>query len=369
MIFFSNFPPFAFQTQRLIAEIPGGGGEVTEVSRAVARMNDADFDSWRNGWRWLADHVSDIATRQRDAGHRVSASQGFFRAANYYRSAEFFLPSDDPHKREIWQRMVDCFGSAAALADPPFDWFRSPYEGSDGLPGYIARPAGAAGALPAVVYLNGADGTKEESWYLAGQAFVERGMNFVAIDGPGQGETLRIQQIYSRFDYENAITPLVDLLRARDDVDRDRIALVGISMGGYYAGRIACYEHRFRCFALHGACHNVLNDLYEPYAPIHPQVQWFTGTFDDARCRKVLTDFDLAPHLHLVQNPVYICHGTEDTLVRPAAAQRTYDGITNAEKLLRWWAPEETGSSHANVDNPTEAYPELADWVVDRLLT
>lgn len=366
-IFFPNFHAFAFQTQRLLAECPAGGGEVTEVSRAVARITDGDFESWREGWQWLADHVSEVAERGREAGHLLSARDGLFRAANYYRSSEFFLPHDDPRKLETWKRMVACFQEAGDMFDPPFEWIRFPYQGGATLPGYLARPGEAEGRLPTVVYLNGADGTKEESWYLSGRGFVDRGVNFVALDGPGQGEPLRIQEVYSRPDYEAAISPVLDQLIGRDDVDPERVALVGISMGGYYAGRIACFEHRFRCFALHGACHSVLEDLYEPYPPIRRQVQWFTGTFDDEKAREVLVGFDLGPHLERVRQPVYICHGTQDELVQPAAAQKTHDGITGAPRVLRWWGPEETGSSHANVDNPTEAYPELMDWVVDRL--
>lgn len=367
MIFFPDFHAFAFQTQRLIAEIPGGGADVMEIARAAERIEDGDFESWRSGWGWIADHVRGIAERNAAEGHRTSAREGYFRAANYYRSSEFFLPRDDPRKIETWRSMVDCFERAAELSEPPFEWFRSPYEQGEGLPGYLARPLGAEGPLPTVVYLNGADGTKEESWYLAGRAFVDRGVNFVAIDGPGQGEVLRLQEIYSRPDYEAAISPLYDSLAPRDDVDPDRMALVGISMGGYYAGRIACYEHRFRAFALHGACHSVLEDLYEPYEPIRRQVQWFTGTFDDAKAREALKAFDLGPHLDKVTRPTYICHGTEDVLVQPRAAEKTFAGITGAEKKLQWWGPEETGSLHANVDNPSEAYPALADWVVDHL--
>jgi dipeptidyl aminopeptidase/acylaminoacyl peptidase len=367
MIFFPDFHAFAFQTQRLIAEIPGGGAETMEIVRAAERIEDGDFESWREGWEWLGNHTRALAEEAESSGNRVTARESYFRSANYYRSSEFFLPHDDPRRLAIWKKMVACFERAAVLSAPSFQWFRSPYEEGDGLPGYLACPPGAEGPLPTVVYLNGADGTKEESWYLAGKAFVDRGVNFVAIDGPGQGEVLRIQEVYSRPDYEAAISPLYDFLAARADVDADRMALVGISMGGYYAGRVACYEHRFRAFALHGACHSVLEDLYEPYEPIRPQVQWFTGAFEDGRARELLREFDLGPHLDKVTRPTYICHGTEDVLVQPRAAEKTYQGITGAEKELRWWGPEETGSLHANVDNPSEAYPALADWVVDHL--
>ena len=47
-----------------------------------------------------------------------------------------------------------------------------------------------------------------------------------------------------RPDWENVITPAVDFLRARPDVDAERIALIGLSFGGYLAPRAATAEQR-----------------------------------------------------------------------------------------------------------------------------
>jgi hypothetical protein len=40
------------------------------------------------------------------------------------------------------------------------------------------------------------------------------------------------------------VTPVVDYLHTRPDVDRDKIVLQGISQGGYWAPRAAAFEHR-----------------------------------------------------------------------------------------------------------------------------
>ena len=68
LIFFDDFPPFAFQIQRLIAECPAGGGEVTEVSRAVGRMRAGDFDE-------LAGRM-DVARRPRPRAGRLGGHRG-----------------------------------------------------------------------------------------------------------------------------------------------------------------------------------------------------------------------------------------------------------------------------------------------------
>lgn len=366
---FPNDHAFAFQTQRLLAECPAGGGEATEIGWAAARIVEGDFQSWHNGWMWLGDRARTNGEQALAGGHRVSAREHFFRSANYYRQAEFFITPDDPRKIPTWQKMVATFKQAGDLLDPPLEWIASPYEKGHKLPGFLARPKGAKGRFPTVVYLNGADGTKEESWYL-GKGFFDRGVNFVTIDGPGQGEPLRLHKLYSRPDYEAAVSPLLDLLLKRKDIDPDRVALVGVSMGGYYAARVACYEPRFRCLLLQGACHNIHDDLYENFPPIQPQLQWVTGTFDDAKARTCLKEFDLGPHLHRIKCPAFICHGTEDFLVNPKAAEKTFNGLVNVNKRskkLRYFTAEENAGWHVQVNNPTESYPVMFDWVIDQL--
>ncbi|MGI9557206.1 MAG: alpha/beta hydrolase family protein [Solirubrobacterales bacterium] len=367
--FFPNSIPFAYQTQRLVCEAPFGGGEMTEVTYALDRMTEDDFESWYEGWNWLGDIANRDGEAAIAAGNAVTARERLFAAANYYRSAEFFLPPDDA-KMATWRNMTSAFKKAGELMDPPFEWIDWTDDQGNEMVGYLAKPPNASGPLPTVVYLNGADGTKEESWYLGGRPLVDRGVAVLCIEGPGQGEPLRVHETYTRPDYEAAVTPLVDLLVERDDVDSDRIGLVGISMGGYYAGRVASYEHRFRCVVLHGACFNIHDDLYENFPPIQPQLQWITGTFEDEPAREALKEFDLGDHLGNVQSPIYVTHGADDVLVAPAAAQKTWDALTVEDKTLKIWDEAENeigGSIHCSLDNPTQAYTEIADWLRSRL--
>ncbi|HET9292360.1 MAG TPA: prolyl oligopeptidase family serine peptidase, partial [Actinomycetes bacterium] len=44
---------------------------------------------------------------------------------------------------------------------------------------------------------------------------------------------------------DTVLTPVVDAMAARPDVDPDRIALIGISQGGFWVPRALAFEHRF----------------------------------------------------------------------------------------------------------------------------
>ena len=51
-------------------------------------------------------------------------------------------------------------------------------------------------------------------------------------------------------DWWNVVTPLVDYLESREDVDMSKLALAGISFGGQLAPLAASQEHRFSALIL-----------------------------------------------------------------------------------------------------------------------
>src|SRR5262249_24609601 len=70
------------------------------------------------------------------------------------------------------------------------------------------------------------------------------GYNALIFEGPGQGEMLFLRKIPFRPGWEKVISPIVSWLRKRSDVDEDRIALTGWSLGGGLVIRAAAFEHR-----------------------------------------------------------------------------------------------------------------------------
>ncbi len=81
-------------------------------------------------------------------------------------------------------------------------------------------------------------------WTCGVAGALERGYAALVFDGPGQNALLWLQNIPFRPDWEKVITPVVDFLLKREDVDPRRIALSGISQAGYWVLRALAFEHR-----------------------------------------------------------------------------------------------------------------------------
>ena len=157
----------------------------------------------------------------------------------------FALPID-PRVIEAYEKQTDSFQKAAALFEQPIEVLKIPYENTT-LPGYFIKPDGSNTARKTFLCTGGYDGTCEELFFSTAGGALERGYNVLIFDGPGQGGALVMQKLPMRADWENVVTPVVDYLLTRPDVDSARIALYGGSFGGYLAPRAAAFEHRTGC--------------------------------------------------------------------------------------------------------------------------
>jgi alpha-beta hydrolase superfamily lysophospholipase len=246
-------PQFAFQTLRILGSAAAGLAEVGEVLRTAERIVEGDFDSWHDEWLATAQRAEAIGANCNDRGHHVSAREAWLRASSYYRAAEFYLHDDaaDPRILELSRRSIDCFDRAIELTDAPIEKVSIPYVDSE-LPGrFYAATAGDPKPKPTLLLQTGYDGTLEELHALA-LAANRRGWSCLAFEGPGQGRVIREQKLPLRHDWEQVVTPVVDFALARPDVDPARVALMGISLGGYLAPRAAAFEHRLAACIANG---------------------------------------------------------------------------------------------------------------------
>jgi Esterase FrsA-like len=189
--------------------VPYGAVAMDEVDRVgrrlKARAGEADLDRvWREEWAAMADRVAAVADKAAEQGREITAGNHYMRAGNYYYSAERFIPPG-PDKMAMYHKALRAYEAAMARLHPDIERVEVPYENTS-LPAYFVKGAGG-GRRPTVVLFDGMDNAKEMSVIFAGLDFAKRGINTLAIDGPGQAETLRLRNIVSRHDYEVPARP------------------------------------------------------------------------------------------------------------------------------------------------------------------
>lgn len=252
---------FSFELLRTLSYAPFGGADIGECLSTAYRIEEGNFESWYSEWYKTAERIHAHAEQSLAQGKRVSARENFLRASNYYRTAEFFLHGNpaDPRILETWGKSRHSFIHATKLIDTHVEQVKIPYEGTF-LPGYFYRVDELK--RPTLLIHGGFDSTQEELYFEVVVSALERGYNCLTFEGPGQGAVIREQQLPFRHDWEKVVTPMVDYLESRPEVDANRIVLMGISLGGYLAPRAAAFEHRLAaCIANDGLFSNQFGEM------------------------------------------------------------------------------------------------------------
>ncbi|MDF1505874.1 alpha/beta hydrolase [Roseisolibacter sp. H3M3-2] len=221
------------------------------------------------------------------------------------------------------------------------------------VPAVLLLPAAAsrAASAPGAVLLHGFTSRKEQMADTVGAALLRRGLATLAIDLPLHGERVAEGRVdRSTFgrnplalagawrDAQREATLALGYLGARPEVDRDRLAVVGYSMGSFLGVQVAAAEPRVRALVLAAG-----GDLPEgtPFAAV------VRALADPLRA---VRRFD--------GRPLLMVHGRRDPTVTAAQAQRLFDAAQEP-KEIRWY--------DAGHYLPTQALDDAGEWLVSRL--
>ncbi|WP_231476614.1 hypothetical protein [Methanoculleus sp. MH98A] len=92
---------FAFEFQRTLGASYSGEADIGECLATASRIKEGDFESWYCEWKKTADNFRAAGDESLAAGHRVTAMEAYYRAATYYRTAEFFLHGNGTDPRIV----------------------------------------------------------------------------------------------------------------------------------------------------------------------------------------------------------------------------------------------------------------------------
>ena len=242
--FFQN-PTFEMIFLTSLGRAYHSGGDVGKVLYLTRQVEDGNYESAFTAFKQAGDEARALAEESAAAGHRESARQAYLWAQNFYDSATYFVDqSNDPSRfLPTWELLYDCWSKALPFFDPPIEPVKIPYEGTE-LHGFYLRGKSTAKKRKLLILVNGSDGSLLDMWLWGGAGAIARGYDCLTFDGPGQGYALWKQKLYFRPDWEKVITPVVDYALSRESVDPKRIALQGISQGGYWVPRALAFEKR-----------------------------------------------------------------------------------------------------------------------------
>lgn len=365
----------SFNFIRVLGGAPEGSCTVGEAFLVGSRIDPADNDSWHEEWSKMADVNRERAEQALGAGKYETARSNFLRAANYYRSAEYFLRHDDPRRLATFDKVEVCSHRYLELMKPAGEVVKIPF-GSSYLDAYFVRPFAAKSPMPVVICFGGADEYKDELLHEMPRHAFPRGLSLLLVDMPGQGGSLRRRQLHAKLETEKPVGACIDYLLSRGDVDPERIGLYGASLGGFYAPRAASFEHRLACVVSDGAVWNQLSDrgwleaFYErdPESLNVRQFMWLTGTKSWEEAMEATKDFRLEGVIDKIRCPYLIVHGEHDflgpDLGETSARYAKSKGVDVTYKLF---SAEETGAAHCQMDNPTLGQEFICDWIADQL--
>lgn len=365
---------FDAQWLRTAGHASSGGADVGECFAAARATREVDAESWFAAWSGIAERLLADAERCRAQGRRVSAISTYLRASNYFRAAYTFLIGTPVDARVVdsYRLQRNAFRAAATLMEPPAEDIGIPYEDRT-LHGYFFSPPGAEGPRPTLIVNGGYDSTAEESWFFSGAAAVARGYNCILLDGPGQGGAIVEDGMVFRPDWEAVITPVVDYLVSRPEVDPDRIALIGISFGGYLATRAATGEPRLAALIADPGEYSLFEEMKGrlPGLMLHEITEgkglalgvvrgllekrlrhvtagwglrrglWVHGVDDPVAYLRLLQDYSNEGRVENIRCPTLICDAENDEIGQ--TAQKLYDGLDCPKTLIHFKSAEGAG--------------------------
>ncbi|HYW08398.1 MAG TPA: alpha/beta fold hydrolase [Longimicrobium sp.] len=217
----------------------------------------------------------------------------------------------------------------------------------DAVPAVLLLPPVATPA-PAALLLHGYTSRKEHMAEGVGAALLERGIGSLSIDLPLHGTRSDPLQAQA---YRNPMALLrvwrqavaecslaLRYLAARREVDAERLAVAGYSLGSFLATLVAAQDKSVRALVLAAG-----GDLPSNT----PMAAVARGVADPVRSIRKLNG-----------RPLLMVHGRADRTMTPDQAERLF-AAAGEPKELRWW--------NAGHILPPEAIRYAAGWLAERL--
>jgi pimeloyl-ACP methyl ester carboxylesterase len=217
-----------------VGQYPLIGLDAGDVREALNSVHTRDKDEWATAFMAVADRYMNEA-KSLEKTDPAKANADYIRAWRLYSFGRWPIPAS-PGKQRSYEKALEAFRAHARFFDPPMEIVKIPFEGKE-IIGYLRLPKNATGPVPLVLAVNGLDSRKEdltESF----SAILPFGVGYLAVDGPGTGQNpIKVSENADRM-----LSRVLDYIATRPEIDKNRVAMHGVSWGAYWAAKMAIVE-------------------------------------------------------------------------------------------------------------------------------
>ena len=223
-------------------QFTNNGITAEDLDRVLGRITS--LTSWVDEWERLGRAHEESGQKALDLGQAAQAGRHFLWASAAYNFAQYVVFMEPARKVLLHESCVRAYAAAGPLLSHPIQPFEVEFRKRT-VRGALRLP-NSQGPHPVVVLFNGTNGVKEElhAW---SDAFLERGIATVSLDGPGLGQTFH--RLGSVAEPRPLGVAIMNHIESMPELDSDAVAYMGLSLGGYAAIKMASYDMRVRCVA------------------------------------------------------------------------------------------------------------------------
>ena len=217
-----------------VGQYPLIGLDPADVKEAVDKIHTKDKDEWAAAFMSVADRYFNEAKALKKTDP-AKADADYIRAWRLYSFGRWPIPAS-PGKQRSYEKAIEAFLAHAKFFDPPLEVVHIPFEGKE-IIGYLRLPKNARSPVPLVIAVNGLDSRKEDLAESFG-AILPFGVGYLAVDGPGTGQNpIKVSETSDRM-----LSKVIDYAQSRPEIDKNRLAMHGVSWGAYWATKMAIVE-------------------------------------------------------------------------------------------------------------------------------
>jgi esterase FrsA len=298
------------------------GLDPNDVREAFKAIHTRDKDEWAEGFMGVADRYM-AEGKAIEASDPKKANADYVRAWHLYSFGRWPAENSSPKKKLSYSKSIEAYLAHARFMDPPLQVVHIPFEGKE-IIGYLRLPKEATGPVPIVIAVNGLDSRKEdlsESF----SAILPYGVGYIAVDGPGTGQS----PVKASPTADRTLSRVIDYLQTRPEVDKTRIAMHGVSWGAYWGTKMSIVERaRLKCVSVQSPPTDlffqrefVINSLVGNKEYLFDQIPAMMSIFDNVTTVDQVVDVFSKMSLenqHLLgkpTTPMLILAGAKDTQV------------------------------------------------------